>query len=65
VIVIHLQHVSQQYPEDSFLPGCHKVVQIAGGVIEVALDAAQWTEVMNGRWELQPAQPMVCTIKKH
>jgi hypothetical protein len=62
VIVIHLQHVSQQYPEDSFLAGYHKVVQITGEVIKVALDAAKWTKVMDGQWEIQPAQPMVCAM---
>ena len=58
---MHLQHLSQQYPENSlkFLPGCHKVVQIAGEVIEVDLDAARWTRVMNDQWEIQPAQPLV------
>jgi hypothetical protein len=41
---------------------CHKVDEIAEEAIEV-LDEAKWTEVMNGQWEIQPAQPMVCTIK--
>ena len=26
----------------------------------MALDAAKWTKVMDGQWEIQPAQPMVC-----
>jgi hypothetical protein len=60
VTIIHLQHVSQHFPEDNFLAGYHKVVQIAGEVIKVALDAAKWTKVMDGQWEIQPAQPMVC-----
>jgi hypothetical protein len=60
---MHLQHISQRYPEDSFLPGCHKVVQIVGEEIEVELDAAQWTKVMDGQWEILPAQPTVCVIK--
>ena len=29
-------------------------------MIEVALDVAKWTKVMDGQWEIQPAQPMVC-----
>ena len=61
---MHSQHAGQKYPEDSFLAGCHKVVELAGEVIEVALDAATWTKVMDGKWELQPAQPMVCATVK-
>jgi hypothetical protein len=57
---MHLQHVRQQYPKDGFLTGCHRVVQIAGEIIQVALDTAKWTKVMDGQWEIQPAQPMVC-----
>ena len=60
---MHLQHLSQQYPEDSFLAGCHRIVEIEGKVIEVVLDAVKWTKVMDGQWEIQPAQPMVCAIK--
>jgi hypothetical protein len=63
MIIIYLQHISQQYPKDNFLAGCHKVIQIEGKVIEVALHAAKWTKVMDGQWEIQPAQPMVCAIK--
>ena len=59
---MHLQHVSQKYPEDSFLAGCHRVIEIEGKEIEVALDIANWTTVMNGQWEIHPAQPMVCII---
>ena len=58
-MIMHLQHVSQKYPEDSFVAGCHKVIEIVGEEIEVALDAAKWTKVMDGEWEIQPAQPMV------
>ena len=60
---MYLQHISQHYPEDSFLAGCHMVVEVEGEVIEVQLDAAKWTKVMDGQWEIQPAQPMVCVIK--
>jgi hypothetical protein len=60
---MHLQHISQQYPEDRFLAGCQRVIEIEGKVIEVELDAAKWTKVMDGQWEIQPAQPMVCAIK--
>ena len=60
---MHLQHISQHYPEDSFLAGCHRVVEIEGKVIKVVLDAAKWTEIMDGQWEIQPAQPMVCASK--
>ena len=63
VVIMHLQHIRKQYPEDSFLAGCYRVVEIEGKVIEVVLDAAKWTKVMDGQWEIQPAQPMVCTIK--
>jgi hypothetical protein len=63
VIITYLQHISQQYPEDSFLAGCHRIVQIAGEIIQVALDTAKWTKVMRGQWEIQPSQPMVCASK--
>jgi hypothetical protein len=63
VIIIHLQHISQQYPEDRFLVGCHKIIEIEGKVIEVELDAAKWTKVMDGWWEIQPSQPTVCNQK--
>ena len=59
---MHLQHVSRKYPEDRFLAGCHRVVQIEGKEIKVALDEAKWTRVMDGRWEILPAQPIVCAI---
>ena len=59
---MHLQHISQYYPEDSFLAGCHRVVEIEGKEIEVALDTAKWTTVMDDEWEIHPAQPMVYTI---
>ena len=57
-----LQHISREYPEDSFLAGCHKVIQIEGKEIEVALDTAKWTTVMDGKWQIHPAQQSVCTI---
>ena len=63
MIIMHLQYIRQQYPEDSFLAGCHRVIEIEGKVIEVVLDAEKWTKVMDGQWEIQPAQPMVCIIK--
>ena len=56
---MHLQHLHRQYPEDSFLAGCHKVVQISGEIIKVELDAAKWTKVMDNQWEIQPVQPLV------
>ena len=59
---MHLQQISRQYPEDSFLAGCHRVIEIEGKVIEVVLDPVKWTKVMDGQWELQPAQPKVCAI---
>ena len=62
---MHLQHISQQYPEVSFFAGCHKVVQMVGDIIEVELDAAKWTKVMDGQWEIQPAQPTVSAIKNN
>ena len=52
--------MSQKYPENSFVAGCHKVIEIVAEEIEVALNTAKWTKVMDGEWELQPAQPMVC-----
>ena len=61
---MHLQHISQHYPEDTFLAGCHRVVEIEGKVIEAVLDTATWTKVMDGQWEIQPAQPIVC-VSKH
>ena len=61
--IMHFQHISQQYAGDSFLAGCHKVVQMVGEVIEVVLDTAKWTKVMDGQWEIHPSQPMVCAIK--
>jgi hypothetical protein len=60
---MHLQRIRQQYPEDRFLAGSHKVVEIEGNVIEVALDVIKWTKVMDGQWEILPAQPTVCAIK--
>ena len=60
---MHLQHISQYYPKDSFLAGCHRVVQIEGKEIEVALDEAKWTSVMDGQWEILPTQPIVYAIK--
>ena len=60
---MHLQHISQHYPEDRFLAGCHRVVEIEGKVIEAVLGTATWTKVMDGRWEIQPAQPIVCASK--
>ena len=60
---MYLQHIGQQYPEDSFFAGCHRVIEIEGKVIEVVLDPVKWTKVMNGQWELQTAQPKVCAIK--
>ena len=59
---MHLQHVSRKYPEDKFLAGYHKVVEIEGEVIEVALEEQVWTRVMDGQWEIYPAEPSVCTI---
>ena len=56
---MYLQHIRQQYPDDSFLAGCHRVIEIEGKVIEIVLDAVKWTKVMDGQWEIQPAQPMV------
>jgi hypothetical protein len=63
VNTIYLQHIGQQYPKNFFLAGSHKVVVVVGEVIRVALDAAKWTKVMDGQWEIQPAKPMVRTIK--
>ena len=59
---MHLQHINQQYPEDIFLAGCHRVIEIERKEIEVVLDTAKWTKVMDGQWEIQPAQPTVCTV---
>ena len=59
---MYTQHASHEYPEEDFLAGCHKVIELllVEDVIEVALDVAKWTEVMDGQWEIQSAQPMVC-----
>ena len=62
MIFIHLQHISQYYPEDTFLAGCHRVVELEGKEIEVVLDAVKWTKVMDNQWEIHPSQPTVCTI---
>ena len=35
------------------------VIQLLGEVIEVALEVAKWTKVMNGHWEIHPAKPKV------
>ena len=59
---MYLQHISRQYPEDTFLAGYHRVVEIEGKEIEVVLDEAKWTRVMDGQWEILPAEPIVCTI---
>ena len=58
---MHLQDISRKYPEDSFFAGCHRVIEIEGNEIEVALDTVKWTTVMDGQWEILPAQPMVCS----
>ena len=58
---MHLQDVSRKYPEDTFFAGCHRVIQIEGEKIEIALDTAKWTKVMDDEWEIHPAQPSVCT----
>ena len=63
MIFVHLQHISHHYPEDRFLAGCHRVVKIEGEVVEAVLGTATWTKVMDGRWEIQPAQPIVCASK--
>jgi hypothetical protein len=60
---MHLQHITKQYPEDKFLAGCHIILEIESKVIEVALDVAKWTKVMDGQWEIQPVQPVVCAIQ--
>ena len=60
---MHMQHISLKYPEDMFLAGTHRVVEIEGKEIEVVLDETQWTKVMDGQWEIHPAQPVVCAIK--
>ena len=60
---MHLQHITQQYLGDSFLAGCHRVVELEGKEIEVLLDAVKWTKVMDGQWEIQSPQPMVCGSK--
>ena len=65
MIYMHLQHISKHYPEDTFLAGCHRVVELEGKEIEVVLDAVKWTKVMDGQWEIQPAQPMVCASKTY
>ena len=57
-----LQDISRKYPEDTFFAGCHRVIEIEGKEIEVALDTAKWTKVMDGQWEIHPAQPTVCII---
>ena len=65
MIFMNLQHISHHYPEDRFLAGCHRVVKIEGEVIEAVLGTATWTKVMDGRWEIQPAQPIVCASKTY
>ena len=65
MIFIHLQDISRKYPEDTFLAGCHRVIEIEGKEIVVALDTAKWTKVMDDEWEIHPAQPTVFTIKLH
>ena len=36
------------------------MIELVGDVIEVeALEVAKWTKVMDGQWEIQPAQPEV------
>ena len=64
MIFTHLQDISRKYPEDTFLAGCHRVIEIEGKEIVVALDTAKWTKVMDDEWEILPAQPTVCTIIK-
>ena len=46
---MHLQDVKQQYPENIFFHGCHKVVEIEGKEIKVVLDTTEWTKVMNSQ----------------
>ena len=54
-----MQHIKQQYLEDNFFLDRDMVVEIEGEVIEVALDAATWTKVTDGQWEILPTQPTV------
>ena len=58
-----MQHIKQQYLEDNFFLDRDMVVEIEGEVIEVALDAAKWTKVMDGQWEILPAQPTVWYVQ--
>ena len=54
--------MAEKYPEEQgFLAGCYQVVELDGpaDVIEVGLERAQWTKVMDGRWEIQPAKSTV------
>ena len=60
---MHLQHISQKFPEDKYIAGCHRIVEIEGKEVEVELDEAKWTSVMDGQWEILPAEPIVCVIK--
>ena len=57
-----LQYVAEKYPEEQgFLAGCYQVVELDGpaDVIKVGLERAQWTKVMDGQWEIQPAKSTV------
>ena len=63
MIIIHLQHIRQNFPEDKFIAGYHRVVEIEGKEIKVVLDEAKWTRVTDGQWEILPAEPIVCAIK--
>ena len=59
-----LQYISQNYPKNEFFAGCYTIIEIEGKVIEVVLDTAKWTKVMDAdQWEIHPAQPRVCAIK--
>ena len=55
-----MQYVAEKYPkEQGFHAGCYQVVELDGDVIKVCLDRAQWTKVMDGQWEIQPAKSTV------
>ena len=54
-----MQSASRKYSEEGFLADIYMVIELNGDIIEVNLDEAKWTTVMDGQWKIQPAKPTV------
>ena len=57
----NIQYVlNEKYPEQrGYHADCHQVIQLDGDVIEIGLERAKWTKVMDNHWEIYPVKPVV------